>query len=526
MNIVFPIVLGSLIIIGTVTLYQAYQGLFSSFIMLVLTVISLVIAWNYCEPIGWSLSTWHQDHLLFVLLFGALIVLGGLAKSIMSTNRYVRLAVGIGAIAFLIVLGSQAKMEPGRATGNSYGQAVALVGLFAVSLLCLRAIADNVVLGKVTFPWQIERAGGGILGFFTGMIIAGVVLIGWQLMPFGPGLLASKYQDFCGLTAMAQKRPAHIIQREWRRQNQMKLEVSAPAGESWASYNRYDEQMKLQAAPFPYVDSFTLGLVKVLSNGSMSGEQKFGRVHQDLLLEAWGNRNGINFLSRQAAPGEAIVSAKWELSGEENPEASRDNKLRGILSLTLDREARDEDGVVRFKGPQVRLVGKSRRSYWPMGIHLENMPWSKLYGEDLSVLALPGEEGENGYYLQYNKADYHLWGKDEQEEGVIRREIRGSEEERLWWQVQLLGESGDLRMLPASFGVVCKLSKQEKAVTIELIFEIAKGDEPDYVVFKRTAMANVEIIKPKEEPSVEAEKRQEGDSGSEGPEDKPIPKIE
>jgi hypothetical protein len=276
--------------------------------------------------------------------------------------------------------------------------------------------------------------------------------------------------------------------------------------------------MKLQAAPFPYVDAFTLGLVKALSNGSMGGEQKFGRVHQDLLLEAWGNRNGINFLSRQAAPGEAIVSAKWNPSEEQSPEADRDNRLRGVLSLTLSAEARDKDGVVRFKGPQVRLVGESGRSYWPMGIHLDNMPWSKLYGEDLSVLALPGEEGKKGYHLEYNKADYHLWAKDEREEGVIRREIRGSEADRLWWQVQLLGESGKLQLLPASLGVVRKLAGKEKAVTIKLIFEIAEEDKPDYVVFKRTAMRDVRIIETVEKGSRQGPTGQKGESGAEGPE--------
>jgi len=477
--------------------------------MLFLTVISLVIAWNYCEPLGWSLGKWHHGHLLFMVLFGGLIVLGGLAKSIMSTNRYVRLSVGIGSIAFLVVVGSQARMDPGSATGNSYGQAVALVGVFALSLLCLRAIADNVVLGKVTFPWQIERAGGGILGFFTGMLVAGVVLIAWQLMHFGPGLLASKYQDFWGLTAMAQKRPDD--RRRRGRPEQIKNNVSGPTEQSWASYNRYDEQMKLQAAPFPYVDAFTLELVKALSNGSMSGEQKFGRVHQDLLLEAWGNRNGINFASRQAAPGEAIVSAEWNRREEDSPEPYSNNKLRGVLSLKIKAEACDKDRTLRFKGTQVRLVGESGRSYWPMGIHLENMPWSRLYG-DLSGLA-----GERDY-LQYNQADYQLWGKDDQEEEVIRREIRGREADRLWWQVQLLGESGERQLLPASLGVVRKPAGKEKAVPIKLIFDIAEGDVLDYVVFKRTAMKDVRIIKTVENGSTESPTGEEGESGGEGPE--------
>lgn len=503
-NIVVPLVLGSLIVIAMVVLYQTYQGLFSSFIMLVLTGISAAIAWNYCEPVGFSIDQWRPEFLNFMMLFGGLIVLGGSARGIMRTPRYARLVIGIGAVAFLMVVGPRAQMPVGQATGNSYGQALALVGLFSLSLVCLRAIADHVIVGNVTFPWQIERVGGAILGFFTGMIIAGMALIGWQLLAFGPGLLASNYQNFYGLTALAEKLPENATASSRRQKEQIKLQVSGLPEQSWASYDRYDAKMKLQAAPFPYVDTFTLNLVKALSKGSMSGKQLFGQVHQDLLLEAWGNRNGINLLSRQAAGGKAISSAQWQLSDEPSPEANSDNRLRGVLSLTLTSEAEDEDGqVVRFKGSQVRLVGQSGRSYWPRGIHLDNIAWSKLYGA-LSVLALPGKNGELGY-LDYNKADYRLWAKDDEDEnGVIRREIRGTEANKLWWQVQLLGRNGELELLPASFGVVWKLPGKKEMVPLKLIFEIDEKDEPDYVVFKRTAMRKVQTIKTVEKDSTKS----------------------
>ena len=89
-------------------LFQAYQGLFSSFVMLVLTAISAAIAINFSEPLGWSLGKWSANHLYYVLLFLGLIACGGLAKSIMSTSRYVRLAAGAGAAAFLIIMSTQA----------------------------------------------------------------------------------------------------------------------------------------------------------------------------------------------------------------------------------------------------------------------------------------------------------------------------------------------------------------------------------------------------------------------------------
>ena len=501
MSIVFPLALGSIIVIGTIMLYQAYQGLFSSFVMMVLTAISAAIAWNYCEPLGWSLGKWHQEYLSFILLFGGLITLGGLAKSIMRTHRYVRLAIGVAAAVFLIVVSSRAQMAPDTATGNSYGQAVALIGLFVITLLSLRAIVDNAVVGNVILPWQVERSGGAALGFVTGLIVVGMVLSAWQMMPFSPGLLAGGYQDSYGLAAQRQRRPAEISENTWKRtSNQISLSVSIPPKDSWASYNRYNEKMQLQAAPFPYADSFTVGLMKALSCCSLGSQQTFGRVHHDLLLELWANRNGIAFASRQVAPGNAVASAQWRPSLEASPQTGVD-KATGILTLMLDYEARDEDGPLRFKGTQVRLVGTSGRSYWPVAIHLDGISWPALYG-DLSKLALLEAEGAQGYlrYKAYNDGN-SLWAKDEQDQGNIRREIRiHRQEEGLWFQVQLAGPSGNLEMLPTSLGLIRSLKKNEKAV-IELIFDIDREDEPDYVVFKRTAMKQVSTIVPEKKAS-------------------------
>jgi hypothetical protein len=376
-------------------------------------------------------------------------------------------------------------------------------------LLSLRAIADNVVLGNVIFPWQVERSGGAVLGFVTGLIVVGVVLIAWQMMPFSPGLLAGGYQDFYGLTAQRQRRPAEISDSRWRRRagiSQVGLSVSMPPQDGWAAYNRYNEKLQLQAAPFPYADSFTLGLIKALGDRSVGSAQSFSSVHPDLLLELWANRNGINFASRQVAPGNAIISAKWKLSPDVGPPTSVD-KAAGILTLTLDYEARDEKGgALRFKGLQVRLVGKSGRSYWPVAIHLEAISWPALY-DDLSKLALADAQGKLGYmrYKAYNDGNY-LWAKDQQDqENSIRREIRiHRKKEGLWFQIQLLGPSGSLEMLPTSLGLVRSLNKNEKPA-VELIFNIDREDEPDYVVFKRTAMKRVSIIVPEEkEPSAPA----------------------
>ena len=494
-------------------LYQAYQGLFSSFVMVVLTAVSAAIAWNYCEPLGWSLGKWNQEYLFYILFFGALIALGGLAKSIMRTKPYVRLAIAAGAVVFLIVVSGQMRMSPESAAGNAYGQSLALIGLFVISLLSLRGIADNAITGNMDFPWQVDRSGGAVLGFFTGLIVVGTVLASWQMMPLGPGLLAGGYQDFYGLKAQKQKRPVEISEARWNREsNLISLSVSEPPKDSWAAYNRYNDKMQLQAAPFPYADSFAIGVVKALSYGSMGSDQNFGSRHEDMLLELWAGRNGISSASRQTAQGDAITSAQWQAKPDVIPLSDIDKKA-GVLKLTLDYEARDEDAAIRFKGTQVRLVGTSGRSYWPKAINLEGISWAALY-EDISKLKLTTAEGERGY-LRYKAADdgNYLWAKDAEVDQddeylpMVRREIRiHRKEEALWFQVQLVGASGSLEMVPTSLAVYRKPKKKKEKTTIELIFELDQEDVPSYVVFKRTATKQVRVLEEEKAPAVEEAK--------------------
>ena len=518
MSIVFVLVLVSILVIGSIVLFQTYQGLFSSFVMLVLTAISAAIAFSYSEPLGMTLGKWSANHLYYVLLFLGLITCGALAKSIMSASGYVRLAVGAGAVAFLIIVGSQAKMAVGEATGNSYGQAMALVGLFVVSLLSLRAVFDSAVTGNMTFAWQVERIGGAVLGFFSGLIIMGVVLASWQLLPVGPGIFSGDNQKFYGQDNLEPKRPSEYSggrKRWWENEIAVKLEVSDKPADGWASYNRYDQAIQLQAAPFPYADSFAVWVVEAMSAGSLGGGQRFAEVHPDFLLEAWANRNGINALSRRAAPGGAVMQAKWQ-EADEDDRIPNSDKMTGILRLVLSSEASDEDQggrVMRFRGPQVRMVGQSGKSYWPVGVYLEDFSWSSLYG-DLAELTLSGEQGERGY-LRYNRSDYFLWGEQVTEQGLERREIRGCLSNRLWWQLQMLRERGEPtpKALPATLGVVQELSKGED-MAINLLFEIEPDDVPDYVVFKRTAFREVTVLR-KIEPDTTAEADDSGGASGE-----------
>ena len=332
-----------------------------------------------------------------------------------------------------------------------------------------------------------------MLGFFTGMIVFGIALVSWQMLPFGPGLLSSDYQRFYGQTALKQPKPPEYSASRWEKTQQIKLTVSEPTEDGWASYNRYNQKMQQQAAPFPYADDFVIWLIEKLGGASLAGQQRFARVHPDLLLEVWANRNAISSLSRQAAAGGDIMQAKWEQASKDHRIPGSD-RIAGILTLELSSDASDEQEtgrVIRFKGTQVRLVGVSGKSYWPKGIYLDGFPWASLYG-NLDSLTAGGDEGASGY-LRY-KSDYYLWAKDITDQRHILREIRGCQPQQMWWQLQMQGASGELSVLPGSLGVVQEVRKGENA-TVKLLFEIEPKDQPDYVTFKRTAIREVELPK-------------------------------
>ena len=126
MSILVPI--GVLLMIVLVTAFWAYQGLFSSVIMFIETVVACMIAFLYYEDIN---------------------------------------AVWEGSIS------------PG------IGLPLALMALFLIVLLGLRTFTDKFIPGEVKMPLYVDRAVGGACGFFTGLILIGTALISIEMLPIG-----------------------------------------------------------------------------------------------------------------------------------------------------------------------------------------------------------------------------------------------------------------------------------------------------------------------------------------------------
>jgi len=245
-----------------------------------------------------------------------------------------------------------------------YGQAIALMAVFILSLLILRVVFDMVFSGNMLLPVWVERGFGGAFGLVTGLVIVGMLQIGFQLLPFDATLLG--FNRFEPVRAGTSKTipPEELAktpedQIEWKRQN------------LWFN-----------------PDGFVVKLVSTLSEGALSGSNSFEQIHPDFLAELQWRRSGVQRESRHVVPADSLrVRRAWLLPkgrlyhkrpgprpGEPGiVEAINAPKLDHqwlVVSATIGYEARDEDDYQRFTPMQVRIVGRERgklRQYFLRG---------------------------------------------------------------------------------------------------------------------------------------------------------------
>ena len=131
------IVVALLLILG-IAFFQVTQGLFSSLIMAILTILCAAVAFTYYEPLAQLLYTRQPAH----------------------------------------------------------ADAVSLIALLVIPLLILRIVFDRFLGGNVVFSMWANRIGGGLLGLLTGMVLVGVLAVAVQLLPFDASMMT--YRPFDG----------------------------------------------------------------------------------------------------------------------------------------------------------------------------------------------------------------------------------------------------------------------------------------------------------------------------------------
>ena len=73
-------------------------------------------------------------------------------------------------------------------TMPSYAWSVGLLGPFVIWLIALRTAADKLIKGNVQVPRLADQLVGGVCGAASGVLTAGIVVIGLGFLPIGPSL--------------------------------------------------------------------------------------------------------------------------------------------------------------------------------------------------------------------------------------------------------------------------------------------------------------------------------------------------
>ncbi|OQA01479.1 MAG: Colicin V production protein [Planctomycetes bacterium ADurb.Bin412] len=308
-----------IVITGIITYFQIFkQGIFSALIMAVLCVISAFAAFNYFEV----LSSYLQN-------------------------------LGLG----------------------SYGpQAICLLGLFTVCLLVLRLLADQLIKGNMIFPLLIDRIGAGVFGLIAGLIITGMIAIGFQLLPLPPKIL--------GFTRCP--------------------DVTNPQKES---------------SLLPKGDNLAVGLIQIASQYGFAGRNNFGHTHPDFLREIHWNRLVLDPASRREAGAESLalkeawlVEGKtWDIYKNEAIVPGAGETFVGVRVMVSggddkQRGAADADGKLRFTMGQFRLVGYDENLRSQAG--LSRYPVAIAYPGGVTAEAFTLEKGR---MVTSGNATLDLW---------------------------------------------------------------------------------------------------------------------
>ncbi len=137
----------------------------------------------------------------------------------------------------------------GQGIHPAYSEPCCFVGLFVVSLGVMRYAADTFIRGNVRLPMYADWVGGGLLGFINAQIAVGVLMIGFQMLPFGGSVMMFS---------------------RFERDSRGKVDR-----EGFVQFHRNNVGFFLRP------DDFAAGLFKILSAGSLKGGNVADEAHPD-----------------------------------------------------------------------------------------------------------------------------------------------------------------------------------------------------------------------------------------------------
>ena len=259
-----------------IAMFWMYQGLLSSTIMFVETLISFMLAWEFHEMLH---EVWRE------------------------------------------------------ALGDCMGLPSAFILIFLVALIIQREITDRLVKKNVTIPVYFDRAGGGIVGLFTGLLLVGSALIPVQMLPIGGDIFG---------------------------------------------YDRvYEVENKRMVRKLGFVnpDGFAIWIGEALSNKRFGGNNPLAVSRPDPLMDLYGARNATQTEDFHFIPPKSIeVTGYWytdridqvkhvaegnKLKREFSTEMASDSGNRFLVAhVLIKRTAMPKDkGNIWFRVPQFRIFG-------------------------------------------------------------------------------------------------------------------------------------------------------------------------
>lgn len=208
------------------------------------------------------------------------------------------------------------------------GRGIALMAIFLISLLVMRVVIDLIIKDNMHFPMYVDRAGGGIFGFLTAMIIIGTLAAGIQMLPFPYQWLGySRYAMFNDDTGEA----VSLTPKEDREKEE---DVLAKLDLGKVNFVRKN----LWLNP----DGFAVALVSHLSDNALAGRSSYARMNPDLLGDLyWTRFTQVGQKTTLARKADAIkVEACWELEDD-----ALFNSIRSPDGKTLTLKAPGKNGA-------------------------------------------------------------------------------------------------------------------------------------------------------------------------------------
>lgn len=319
-----------------------------------------------------------------------LILIAGIAffhyiQGFFSATISAIITVLASAIALSYFETVTATLLRGKMADQAY--AITICCLFAITYLGLRLIMDKLVPGNIRLPVLADKIGAGAMGVVAGMFAAGTVAVAAQTLPFGPTIGGyARYETF----------------------DKEDFSVTIPGLSRRVEVSIWDEMKNDsfdEAQPSSLwipVDELVVGLVSRLSQGSMSGDQPFTRVHPDLLRELYSNRLGIQIgAKRSTMPQQAklegvysiesvgvVDSELGEIRGNRTVPASikaTPTEIFLVVRVTFTNSAAEaSDRFVRLSPASVRLVAGGK-NYNPIGTMQASVLYSNKVDDFLIV---------------------------------------------------------------------------------------------------------------------------------------------